>query len=135
MIFSDDLDRPAVRQRLVDGEIQTGVGRLHRRTVERTAPILSLCPSARRADVGRPIGSIPHEQELDTTVRGSLQCLLPPGRGAAVPRSLLAPAREQLVLTTGTPALEQRPSRVEQPWRIDVRLGRGPTEQCRPHLG
>ena len=41
MIFADDLDRPAVRQRLVDGEIEAGVGRLERRTVQRAAPILS----------------------------------------------------------------------------------------------
>ena len=39
MLLANDLDRPAVGQRLVDGEIEAGVGRLQSRPVERTAPV------------------------------------------------------------------------------------------------
>ena len=129
------VDRPAVRQRLVDGEIQTGVSRLHRRSVERTAPVLSLRPPTGRAHVGGSIGSILHEQELDSAVGRSLQRLLPPGRGSATSCSLLAPAREQLVLPAGSPTVEQRPCRLQKPRRIDVRLGRGPAEEGRSRVG
>src|SRR3954465_4525348 len=103
MGLTDDLDRPAVRQRLVDGEIQTGVSRLHRRSVERTAPVPSLRPPTGRAHVGGSIGPTLHEQELDSTVGRGLQRLLPAGRGSATSCSLLAPAREQLVLPAGSP--------------------------------
>ena len=135
MLLADHLDRPAVGQRLVDGEIQACVGRLHRRSIERTAPVLRLRPPARGTDVGRPVGAVLHEQQLDATVGRRQQRLLPAGRGASAPRSLFTPAQKQLVLPAGTPTVEQRPSGLEQARRIDVRLGRGPTEQCSPHLG
>ena len=106
MLLADHLDRPTVRQRLVDGEIEARVGSLERRSVERAAPVRRLRATACGADVGRPVGAVLHEQELDAAVGRGLQRLLPAGRGAAVPRGLLPPAREQLLLPAGTPLVE-----------------------------
>ena len=98
-------------------------------------PSMSLRAAARGTDVRRAVGAILHEQELDATVGCSLQRLLPAGRGAAVPRGLFAPAREQLLLPAGAPLVEQRPRRLEQARRVDVRLGRHPADERRAHLG
>ena len=106
MLLADHLDRPAVRQRLMDGEIEARLGGLERRSVERAAPFRRLCAPAFRADVGRAVGTFLHEQELDATVGRSLQRLLPAGCRTAVPSGLLTPAREQLLLSAGTPLVE-----------------------------
>ena len=113
MLLADHLDRPAVRQRLVDGEIETGVGRLQGRAVERAAAVDRLRTAALRADVGRPVGALLYEQKLDATVGRSLQRLLPAGGGAAAPGGLLPPAGEEGLLPAGPPLVQQRPGRIE----------------------
>src|SRR5207248_3796615 len=64
-----------------------------------------------------------------------LQRLLPAGGGAPMPRRLLPPARQQLLLLPGPPLVEQRPGRIEQPRRVDVCFGRDPADQRSPRLG
>jgi hypothetical protein len=61
--------------------------------------------------------------------------VVPPGCCTPVPRRLLAPARQQLLLPAGPPRVEERPRRLEQPRRVDVRLRRDPPDECIPGLG
>src|SRR5436853_5098798 len=135
MLLTDHLHRAAMSECLVDGEIETRVRLLQGRPVQRAAPVRRLRSAARRTHERRTIGAVLHEQELDPTVGSGLQRLLPAGGGAAVSRGLLPPAREQLLLPACTPLLEQRTSRIEEPGRIDVRLGRDPANERRTRLG
>jgi hypothetical protein len=61
MLLADHLDGPAVSKRLVDGEIEAGVGGLESRPVERAAPVVGLRTATGRTDKGRPVGAVLHE--------------------------------------------------------------------------
>ena len=134
MLIADHLHRPAVSQRLVEGEIESGFSRLKSCPVERAAPVVRLRAPARRANVGGPIRALLHEQELDSPVRGRLQRLLPASGGAAVPSRLLPPTREQLRLPACTPILEQGPSRIEQSRGVGMRVHCSPPYERGAHL-
>src|SRR5205814_10139072 len=101
------------RRRQADGEIEARAGRLQGRAAERAASFDRQRPAALRADVGRQVGALLHEQKLDATVRRSLQRLLPAGGGAAAPGGLLPPAGEEGLLPAGPPLVQQRPGRIE----------------------
>src|SRR5581483_5197671 len=102
---------------------------LQRRAVERAAAVLRLRAATLRADVRRTVGAVLHEEQLDAPVGRRLQRLLPARRSATVPRRLLAPPLEQLLLTAGTPLVEQRPRTLEQPRRVDMRLRPDPADE------
>ena len=61
MLLADHLDRPAVGQRLMDGEVEATVRRLESRPVEWAAPALGLRTATGRTDMRRPVGAVLHE--------------------------------------------------------------------------
>ena len=115
-------DAPAVRERLVDREVETVVALLHLRSVERARSSLGADPPAARALPGRPLGSFLEEQQLDSPVGGRLEGVGPAcGRPGAAAR-LLAPALGSLSLLLRVPLLEDRPGRAQQLGGNRVRL-------------
>ena len=71
----------AVRERLVDGEVEAGVGRLQTRPVERAAALRHLSTATRRTTERRPVRAFLEEEQLDSRIRRGFQRLLPPRRG------------------------------------------------------
>src|SRR5919108_4508531 len=57
-------DRPAVRERLVDGEIETAFVRLETRPVERALPVGCIDAAARGTLKGLPVGPVLEEKHL-----------------------------------------------------------------------
>src|SRR5439155_12030350 len=105
---ADDVHGAAVRERLVQCEVETAVTALHRRPVERAAPVRHLRASARRALVGGLVGAVLDEQELDAAVRCGFEGLLPARGRATVLSRLLAPALEQRGFLRRPPFVDDR---------------------------
>src|SRR5204862_671448 len=73
-------DGAAVRERLVDGEVEAVLPLLELRSVERARPAFRRGAAAGRALPRRAVGALLDEQQLDTPVGGRLERLLPAGR-------------------------------------------------------
>src|SRR5919108_993610 len=111
------LDRPplpAVRERLVDGQVEPVLGDLHLRPVERALGLLGRDAPAPGTTPRGAARSLLEEENLDAPVGGRLQRGRPARRRAAVPACLLAPALDDLALALGPPALEHRLREPEQ---------------------
>src|SRR3954468_14096274 len=122
LVVPESKDAPAVRERLVDREVETVVTLLHLRSVERARSSLGADPPAARALPGRALGSFLEEQQLDSPVGGRLEGVGPAcGRPGAAAR-LLAPALGSLSLLLRVPLLEDRPGRAQQLGGNRVRL-------------
>src|SRR6266550_437622 len=128
LVVPESKDAPAVRERLVDREVETVVTLLHLRSVERARSSLGADPAAARALPGRALGSFLEEQQLDSPVGGRLEGVGPAcGRSGAAAR-FLAPALGSLSLLLRVPLLEDRPGRAQQVGGNRVRLGVRPTD-------
>ena len=99
---------PAVRERLVDGEVEAVRGLLELRPVERALGAVYRKATAGGAALGLVVGPLSEEQQLDPGVRGRFERRVPPGRGSSVTAQLLRPAIDDLGLPLGPPALEHR---------------------------
>src|SRR5918996_1905698 len=130
----DRADRPAVRERLVHGEVEALLPSLHPGAVERAVPVAQRGAPARGTLPGLVVGTLLEEQEIDAPVGRSLERAGPAGHRAPAAPGLLAPALEQLDLALPAPALEHRRRELEQLRRADVCLGVDPAGQRRPRL-
>src|SRR5439155_3299283 len=98
------------------------------------AAVAHLRAATCRALVCRLVAAVLDEEQLDTSVRGGLERLLPTCGGPAVPRRFLAPAVKQLRLPPAPPPVEHRPHGLEDLRRVGVRLRRRPADERSLHL-
>src|SRR5205823_2298684 len=115
--------RAAVRERLVDREVEPVLTRLELRAVERALAGLEREPAAGRAAPRAPVAAVLVEQQLDAPIGCRLERVGPARRRAAVTAGLLLPALERVGLFPLPPPLEDRSDEVEQLVRARVRLG------------
>ena len=124
----------AVRERPVDGEVDAVLAAHHRRAVERAAAVRRLGAAALRALVRRPVDAVLDEEQLDTSVGGSLERLLPARGRAAVLAGLLAPALEQRLLALAPPLVEHAAAPPRAAASVGVRLRRRPAGEAVPRF-
>src|SRR5512132_470417 len=122
----------AVREHLVDGEVEPLVALLHLRAVERAAAAVDAHPAAGRADPRRVLDALVEEQALDPGIRSGLERLLPAGRRTRVAADLLLPALDTLGLLLLAPLLEHGYGRAEQFDRGGLGLRRRPADDRVP---
>src|SRR5213075_2960158 len=98
----------AVRERLVDGEIEAVVALLQLRPVERAGAAAGADAAALWALPGAAVGAVLEEQELDAAVRCGFQRGRPAARRPAAAAGFLTPPLRRLLLLLRVPLLEDR---------------------------
>src|SRR3954452_16122403 len=125
---AEGADGAAVRERLVDGEVEAILPLLELRSVERACPAFRGGAPAGRALPRRAVCPFLDEQQLDAAIGGCLECLLPAGRGPPVAAGLLLPALRCDAFLSRVPLVHERLHRLEQLACARVRLGRRPAD-------
>src|SRR6185503_4573243 len=134
LALPDREHRPAVRERLVHGQVETVVAVLHLRAVKRAGAAFDPDAAARRALPGLVVDALLEEEQVDAAVRGRLERRAPAGRGTGVAAGLLLPALDGLGLLLAAPRLEQRLDQLEQLGRGRVGVRARPADDRLPRV-
>ena len=116
-------DGSPVDERLVDEEIKTVLPLLERGAIEGAFPSRRGQTTAGGATPRRPVRPVLNQEQLDPSVGGSLERLLPPGRCTSVPAGLLPPAFDRLALLVDSPVLQDWCRKLQKLGRAGVSLG------------